>query len=272
MTAGGLLIAGRSVPVPGLDILPPAPAGPHWASLDPGDYRMRQTSWVRQIILHTTKGIWPQPILPGAGLPGYAQVVADFWRGDPIHSAAHLVVDTDGKVACLADLAHVAAYHAEGSNDWSVGIEMYQVAGGGVFEATIAATVKLVTALCDALGIPEQMPHRYVGEPLWRMEQGVGPLRKNLGGPDCVGVFGHRNNTGNRGRGDPGNAIFEQLAAIGFEQLDFELKQDLKVGADRQSYLVGHGARIEIDGKVGPVSLAAARRQGFKKWRDVPTT
>lgn len=268
----GLLIAGRTVPVPGLTVIPPAPVGPSWCSLGPEDYRMRRTNWVRQVILHTTKGDWPQPILPGAGAPGRAQAVADFWRGDPLHSAAHLVVDLDGTVACLCDLAYVAAYHAEMSNDWSVGIEMYQLAGGGVHEATLDATVKLVSALCDALGIPEQMPDRYHGEPLMRMEMGCGPQRRNLGGPDCVGVFGHRNNTGNRGRGDPGDEIFARLARAGFEQFDYDNKLDLQRGADRQSYLVGHGAKIDIDGKVGPVSLAAARRQGFKRWREVPAT
>src|SRR5262245_59524820 len=169
---GGLLIAGRSVPVPGLTIIPPAPAGPHWASLDPGDYRMRQTSWVRQIILHSTKGAWPQTILPSAGPAGKAQAVADFWRGDPTHSAAHIVIDLDGTVVCLADLAYVAAYHAEMANDHSIGVELYQLAGGGLYQATIDAATKLVPAICDAIGIPFQIHHApYRNEPLPRMER-----------------------------------------------------------------------------------------------------
>jgi len=268
----GLLIAGRSVPVPGLTIIPPAPAGPQWASLEPGDYRMRHTSWVRQVILHTTKGIWPQPIIPGAGIAGRAQAVADFWRGDPTHSAAHLVIDQDGSVACLCDLAYVAAYHAEMSNDWSIGIELYQVAGGGIYQATLDAAALLVPAICDAIGIPFQIhgaPYR--GHPLPRMEYTDASGRHQLGGPDLVGVIGHRDNTSNRGRGDPGDAVYAQLVAAGAEPLDFSTGEDMRVGAARQTWLVQHGAKIMIDGQVGPVSLAAARRLGFARWRNVPT-
>lgn len=268
---GGLLIAGRSVLVPGLTIIPPAPAGPHWCSLDPGDYRMRHTGWVRQVVLHTTKGDWPQPILPGAGVPGRARAVADFWRGDPTHSAAHLVIDLDGSVACLCDLAYVAAYHAEMSNDWSVGIELYQVAGGGIYQATLDAAARLVPAICDALGIPFQIHHAiYANEPLVRMETVVNGRRHQVGGPDVVGVIGHRDNTSNRGRGDPGDAVYDALIAAGAEPLDYTTGEDLRVGAARQTYLVQHGARIQIDGKVGPASLAAARRLGYLRWRDVP--
>ena len=131
----GLLIDGEIVPVAGLNVLPPFSAGgPTWCQLDPGDYRPRPTSWIRQVILHTTKGQWPQLIRPGAGAPGKAQIVADFWRGDPTHSAAHLVVDLDGSVACLCDLALVETYHAEGSNPWSIGIEMYQLNDGSLHD------------------------------------------------------------------------------------------------------------------------------------------
>lgn len=268
----GLLIAGRTVPVPGLNVIPPAPDGPAWASLEPGDYRLRQTSWVRQVVLHTTKGIWPQPIIPAPGLPGRAQAVADFWRRDPTHSAAHLVIDLDGSVACLCDLAYVAAYHAEMSNDWSVGIELYQLAGGGIHQATLNAAAVLVPAVCDALGIPFQVHGgEYRGRPLPRMEQMRDGARHQLGGPDCVGVFGHRDNTSNRGRGDPGDAVYTALIAAGAEPLDYSTGEDLRVGAARQTWLVQHGAKLTIDGKVGPQSLAAARRKGYTRWRDVPS-
>lgn len=263
----GLLVAGELVPVPGLTVIPPAShGGPSWAALNPGDYRARPTSWVRQVILHTTKGTWPQHVAPGAGQPGRAQVVADFWRGDPQHSAAQLVVDLDGSVVCLCDLARVMAYHAEGSNPWSVGIEMYQLSDGGIYDATLAATAVLVQALCGHLGIPEQMPDRYQGEPLQRMETGAGAQRRNHGGPDCVGVFGHRHNTGNRGRGDPGDEIF---ARLDFEAFDYDAGQDLAVGRLRQRVLNGLGEHLTVDGVCGPASIAAMRRRGFQRWRDV---
>ncbi len=273
----GLLINGTLRPVSGLTIIPPAShGGPTWAKLDPGDYRMRTTTWVRQIVVHTTKGMHPQYVRAGAGPGGSGKVVADFWRGDATHSAAQLVVDTDGSVVCLCDLATVMAYHAEGSNPWSIGIEMYQLHDGGIYDATFIATTLLVQALCGLFGIPQQMPDRYHGEPLWRMEQGTGQLRRNLGGPNCVGVFGHRHNTGNRGRGDPGDEIFKRLDSVGFEAIDFEHDQDLALGKQRQLALnaldakAGNTARpLVADGVCGPASMAAMRRLGFDRWRDV---
>lgn len=269
--ATGLLINGVLVPVPGLTVIPPAShGGPAWATLDAGDYRTRVTPWVRQVILHTTKGIWPQSVLPGAGQGERGKVVADFWRADPAHSAAQLVVDTDGVVACLCDLARVASYHAEASNFWSIGIEMYQESSGGVYDATLAATARLVRALCEVFGIPAQIPRGpYRGVPLARMETGSGAERRQLGGPDLVGVLGHRDNTSARGRGDPGDEIWARLAADGFERLDYAIGEDLSVGRQRQAALVARGERLVVDGIVGPATIAAARRQGFARWRDV---
>lgn len=268
----GLLINGRSVAVPGLTVLSPASAGgPAWCRLDPGDYQARPTTWIRQIIVHSTKGDWPQPILPGKGPGGSDKVVADFWRGDPVHSAAQLVVDTDGTVACLCDLGATMAYHAEGSNPWSVGIEMYQVAGGGIYEATLDATACLVATLCRELAIPEQMPRGpYRNQPLRRMEVMDGGRRRQLGGPNLVGVFGHRDNTSERGRGDPGDAIWSRLATgYGFEGLDYDGCEDLEVGQRRQAMLVARGEPLKVDGVVGPASMAAMRHQGFARWSQV---
>lgn len=272
ITSGGLLIAGRVVPVTGLTVIPPASAGgPAWARLDRGDETSRH-SWVRQVLIHTTGGDWPMPILPGVGAGGECFRYADIWATDPEHSAAHLVVDSAGTVACLADLALVTAYHAEGSNPWSVGIEMAQAHDGSVHQATIDATARLVAAICDAIGIPEQMPRSpYHDAPLLRMEVTDHDHRVQLGGPDCVGVFGHRDNTSRRGRGDPGDAIWSALAALGFEAIDYAAGQDLDVGRRRQQALNAGGSKLRVDGLVGPASLAEARRQGFGRWRDVPT-
>lgn len=268
---GGLLIGGDLVPVPGLSVIPPAGyGGPGWATLGPDDYTARHTGWIRQVIVHTTKGAWPQRVVPGAGLGDRAKVVADFWRGDPAHSAAHLVVDLDGTVVCLADLARVEAYHAERSNPWSVGIEMYQLSDGGLYEATLDATARLVVALCDHFGIPEQMPRGpYRNAPLRRMEMGSGSTRSQSGGPNCVGVFGHRDNTERRGRGDPGDEIFTRLSALGFEGWDYDAGEDLAAGRRRQRVLNERGETLDVDGVCGPGTMAAVKRQGFAHWRDV---
>lgn len=252
-TKGGVLIGGLVVPIPGLTILNPLDTP--WCRLDPGDYKTRRTPWIRQIIPHGTRGGWPQPVLPGAGPGKRAKVVADFWRGDPQHSAAQLVTDTDGVVACLADLATCAAYHATVSNEWSIGIEMAQVGKDELYEATITSTARLIDGLCDVLGIPKQMPRGYNGRPLKRLLNG---------GPDFAGVYGHRSNTDRRGRGDPGDALFVELRALGFEEFDLDAGEDLAVWKRRQAKL-----GVKADGIVGPGTMAALRAGGFRDGRAV---
>lgn len=274
-----LLINDKLVPVEGLTILPPAShGGPAWCRLNPGDYMMRQDHWTRQLILHTTGGRWPQPIIPGAGPAGHAKQIADMWDGadrgggERVHSAAQLVVDFDGTIACLCDLALVAAYHAEGANLWSVGIELCTTPDGAIYEATLKAGAKLVDALCwPTFPIPRQMPRGpYRGEPLERMEIMSGGHRFQIGGPDCIGVLGHRENTRERGCGDPGDAIWKELDVLGFERLSYEDNEDILVGKERQAQLNARGARLVVDGRVGPRSLQAAHDLGFWRWADVP--
>lgn len=281
---GGLLCGSHLIPVASLNIIPPAEAGgPAWARLDAGDYMMRPTPWIRQVIVHTTGGLWPQPVRSGAGRAGHAQQIADMWsgadRGDGkrVHSAAQLIVDFDGSIACLCDLMAIAAYHAERSNPWSVGIEMSTMPDGSIYQATLEATARLVDALCwPTLPIPRQMhAGPYAGVPLTRMELERDPLsakpaRVQLGGPDCCGVFGHRDNTSQRGAGDPGDAIWGELDKLGFERFDYSIFEDIKVGRERQESLNRLGANLIVDGMVGSRSLLAAENRGFALWRDVP--
>ena len=273
----GIILDGALVGVPGVVCRPPAShGGPSTNALDPGDYRPR-TTWIRQIIVHTTKGIWPQPIRAGKGAGGEGARVADFWRGDPAHSAAALVVDTAGVVDCLCDLARIAPWHAETSSQWSVGIEMYQLASGAIYAAQIEATALLVDALAARLGIPQWYPRGpYRGAPLRRMEVGTGAERRQSGGPDVLGCLGHRNNTERRGRGDPGDEIFRALAALGWRGVDYDGGEDLAIGRVWQARLNALDARagltwrpLVVDGVCGPASLAAMRRRGFARWRDV---
>jgi hypothetical protein len=280
MTPGGLLIRGALVPVPVLTIIPPAShGGPDWARLDRGDGTAARSTWIRQVLIHTTGGQWPQPILPGAGPGGECARYADIWQSDPAHSAAHLVVASDGTVACLADLVAVTAYHAEASNPWSIGIEMAQGRGGELYQDQLDATARLVAAICREVGIPEQMPRGpYRGAPLRRMEIVADGARRQLGGPDVVGVLGHRDNTSARGRGDPGDAIWTALAALGFEGVDYAGGEDLELGRARQRWLNAEANRrgetwspLVVDGLVGPESIERARQMGIVRWRDVRT-
>ena len=275
----GLLIDGVEVVVEGLRIfngrdLP-------WCKLSTQDYKPRSTLWVRQVIVHTTKGRWPQPKRSGAGIPGAARNVADFWRKDPTHSGAHLVIDRDGTVYCFADLKRHCAYHATLSNDFSVGIEMIQEADGAVYEAVLVACTKLVAAICRELAIPFQIASdTYVpGQIIGRMLHG---------GSDCVGIFGHRDQSwvfpkeldvqtrmrypighAGRGRGDPGDDIYKRLVLAGAEPLFFGAMQDVAVWKRRQRILNQQGAQLVVDGVPGPGTIRAMRALGYRDGRDV---
>ncbi len=263
----GLLVAGLELEVPGVRVINSRDAA--WCKLDGGDYRKRRTPWVRQIIVHTTKGKWPQHVKPGAGPDGRDRVVADFWHKDPLHSAAHIVIDSDGSVACLADLAAVCAYHATTSNDWSVGIEIYQEADGGIYEAALVALEKLVPFVCETMSIPFQIAgDRYVGGRILE--------RMKHGGPDCVGIFGHRdqawdfeNNTSARGRGDPGDEAYERLIAAGAEPMCFAGRGDLGAWKHRQLRLNLWGEKLTVDGICGPSTYRAMQRRGFAHGREI---
>jgi hypothetical protein len=263
-----LLIRGQRVDLPGPETI--GPGDVPWAKLSPEDYRKRDPKdWIRQIIVHTTKGTDPQHVKPGRGSGGRGKQVADYWSGSSQSSGAQLVVDNDGSIACLADLALDMAFHATTSNRWSIGIEMYQELDGGIYEATYASTIALVLFLCERMSIALQTTGRvYNGDAIDRM--------KFDGGPDMCGVFGHRDNawdfvrkTSSRGRGDPGDEIYRRLALAGWEQLDFEARQDIAVWRLRQRVLNDLGEHLTVDGIAGPATIAAMRRRGFRHGREI---
>jgi hypothetical protein len=282
----GLLLDGKLVPTPGVTVIPPAShGGPAWNRLHVGDYRAR-TLPVSIVAIHTTGGRTPQPIRPGAGAPGHARQILDMWSGadhrggELEHSGTPIVVDYDGIIYCAADVVRTAAHHAQLINQRALGIEMCTYIDGGITEATLHATARFVALLTwsgepgsGLLAVPAQMPRGpYLKRPLRRLEVDG----EQTDGRGLVGVIGHRNQTRRRGWGDPGDAIGERLAQRGFEELDYETGQDLEIGRDRQVALNARDARagntyrpLVVDGVCGPASLAAMRRHGFSRWRDV---
>jgi N-acetylmuramoyl-L-alanine amidase len=267
----GLLINGKEVTHPllaGIKVFNQSDFA--WCKLNPGDFRLRDTGWIRQLMLHATKGAYPQYVIPGAGPGGRGKHVADFWNKDPEHSAAQIVVDRNGDIYVLADLARVAAYHATMANEYSVGIEMYQElpakdaahkGSSGIYAAVIESTARLVMALCDLLGIPFVGPSKYNNGIIKRMVSG---------GPDMAGVFGHRDvawdfkkKRPTRGRGDPGDIIFDVLNERGRRTFDYDATEDLRFFREVQSELNAKGEKLRVDGVVGPSTVAAMRRHGM---------
>lgn len=232
------------------------------------DFHPRTTRWIRSVILHTTKGLParagdpPQQVLTGRGAPVNAgERVALYWSRDGRQAGAHLVVDHDGTVACCVDLLTEAAYHAGPVNTVSIGIELYQGGRGELYVGQLEAAVALVDWLTQRLGIQRQIPDRYLGGPIRRLE---------LGGQDCIGVFGHRDVTSNRGPGDPGSAVFDALARAGYERWDFAAAQDRARWQARQEDM-GMGRLVGVaDGIPGPQTLARLKAVGRARGMWVP--
>lgn len=124
----------------------------------------------------------------------------------------HFTVDRDGTVIQSADPALWMCWHASSANGWSFGIEMVQDENGELNQACINATATLVEILCDVLSIPKIIPVDQNGKIL----EVYKPKFSGKSG-SWSGVLGHRNQTTNRGKGDPGNQIFEELMKRGFQ-------------------------------------------------------
>jgi hypothetical protein len=276
-TATGFILRGRTITVPGLTIYNGNDL--EWCRLHPGDYAARQGR-PHLIIDHTTGGLWPQPVLPGAGPRGHAEQIAKMWSGqdrdggEKIHSAAQVLIDFDGAIYVLGDLWYCAAYHAELANDASIGVEHCTTPHGEIYQATLDASAVFHRALCEALEIPHQVHAAlYRNAPLARCETGAktathdGRVQSRCA--DLYGIIQHRDQTSERGRGDAGDALVQAHVGAGAEPLDYGAGQDLELGRARQRTLVAMGEQLVIDDLVGPASLAAARRQGFARWQDV---
>lgn len=270
----GLLIGGLLIDVLGATVL--SPGDEPWVRLDTRDCRPRKTTWTRQITLHTTQGKWPQTIVDGSPpQPGSrAEQVARYWSGNSAHGGAHIIVD--GKViACLVDVLRFEAYHATKVNPWSIGIEMVQERDGTVYGDTLDTTVQLVLALCDVVGIPLQID----SQP-YRPNKIIERLK--YGGPDVVGVFGHRSNAwmfpewmapskretwpngyADRGRGDPGDEIFTRLRAAGAMAFDIDAGEELAYWRRVQKAHSALGEKLAVDGQCGPGTVEALRRHGL---------
>lgn len=251
----GLVINGEQLEVPGLDIK-------NWnddpdLGLASGHFASRKTQWIRQIVVHTTRGIpggniqKNQYVIPGGKNLKKDHTIPDMWNNDSRVASAHLIVDGDGSISCIADLKSHATWHAgqRDVNETSIGIEMAQLGDGGIYEATLVATVKLVEALCEHFSIQRQLHLPYRRGPVERLSQGGG---------NCVGVFGHRDISSNRGFGDPGDIILERLLDNGFERFNFESNEDLEAWRNRQEEL-----GISSDGIAGPGTINALKDAGY---------
>jgi hypothetical protein len=224
--------------------------------LKPTDGKPRPNTWVRGIVLHTTRGIpggkdrRPQVIKPGLG-PNHKrdEKVALMWSLDKRKAGAHLITDSDASWVQTADLQDFAAYHAGNVNTVTIGIEIYQQGDAVLYEGQLENVVQMVDLLTRIFSIQRQLHWPYKGHAIKR------GLNRGL---DMVGTYGHRDVSNNRGPGDPGDAIMEMLIDAGYESFDFEENEDKEVWMQRQEQL-----GLLADGVPGPATVAALLKEGY---------
>jgi hypothetical protein len=250
----GLIIDGREEQVPGLTIVN-YKDNPN-LKLKPGhSMRARHTRWVRSIGLHNTKNVQTS-VAPGAGpSKNIGEAVVRFWSTDPNPAGAHIIVDWDATIYCLADLLKDAAYHMGTMNEVSIGIEIYESSAGMVYDDQLQAVVTLVKWLCSRFRIQMQLP-------TWSDNSEIARIK--AGGEDCVGVFGHCHNYYKGKAHDPGFDIMKRLATSGFKEFNFYRKdpqgmtEDIRYWRDIQTKL-----GLRPDGVPGPKTCDALQALGF---------
>ncbi len=257
-----LIINGRPYEVPGV-VTKSWFDNPKWR-LDANEDRKARNppKAVTCIVLHTTDGSSkiPQPILPGKGpYVDPATKTFKYWSAEDSHSGAHLWIGQDGTVFCAADLYSEQTPHAgNGSvNSRAIGIEMYTAGKNTLYQYQVDQTVKLLDFLTkfDWPGtgpIQRQLHWPYSGHPASRIGPSGAYDKK-----DFFGIFGHREASSDRGRGDPGDYVFQALIKAGYEPFNTDTNEDKKVWAKRQLDL-----NVIADGVPGRATSDALKRTG----------
>lgn len=261
MIGSGLIVDGKVIAVPGLNVI-------NWhddPSLElsiPQDGIHRRTVKTG-VVLHTTRGIpggkdlRPQQIRPGVQPDSeYGERLVDMWKTDSRCAGAHLCVGHGGEVWQFADLVRDVTYHATTVNSRTIGVEYHQGNNAELYTGQISAGVQLslfITTLDEhGILIARQMPDKYRG-PLPRLVAGA---------RDFSGVFGHRDQTDNRGMGDPGDAIMEAHGRAGFIGHDLRVRPG-SLPADRKWWIpIQREIGVVADGIPGPATARRLRELG----------
>lgn len=174
------------------------------------DGRARAKDTAKAIVLHTVHGK-RGALKRGSKSSKRAEAYARYQAASAREVSWHFTIDTDGTVVQSADPALWLCWHAGAVNAWTVGIEIVQDPDGTLYDATLASVVALCELLCASLAIPRRLPVDAQGKPSRVVLAALTGAR----GP-WAGVFGHRNQTRNRGPGDPGDQPFDALLRAGF--------------------------------------------------------
>ena len=242
---------------------------------DKAKHKSKRDTWVRAICVHTNRGE-VGPLLPGKGPSNISKDIslAKYQASSDRVAGWDYTVDYDGSVACSNDPFEFYTYHAGTVNRHTVGIEMCQQQDepNGIYNSTLDATVQLIDVLTFFLGIQRQILcyDGHVNNP-WieivipgrlKSQNDKTKKRKEPTGFDCVGIYGHRNVTKNKGPGDPGNQIFDKLQQAGYEIFNASTNEDLEEWKKRQKNDLGMDV---LTGVAGPKTRQKIFEKGISK-------
>lgn len=222
------------------------------------DFNLR-TLFVRLIIVHTHKGVKGK-LLPGMGVgSGAASSLVRYQVNTERKVSWDYTIDSNGVVYCQNDPVKKYSWQAGSVNPLSFGIEIVQQENGDVYEGQIEKAVLLIDALTALLGIQRQI--------CWDSTKNA--PRANLcqrlvdGGSSVVGIAGHRNQSKDRGPGDPGDFIYLALQKAGYDCFDLNHGEDIDTWKGRQQAL--GMAASDCDGVAGPKTVEKLKAAGYPR-------
>lgn len=171
----------------------------------------------RAFVWHTSKGIICRTLAPDAIPSTIAETLALYQSRTEREVSWHITVDTDGDVLQQADPARWMCWHAGSANAWSLGAELVQRDATGTLTAPqIRAAADVTDAVCLALAIPRRVLIGPDGAPWTKQVKDLQSTKAGGRAQTWAGVIGHVHLTTDRGPGDPGPMIFEELISRGY--------------------------------------------------------
>ena len=214
LSAGGLIVAGARVPVPGVSVTTWIDDPKRAPPITDG---RAVTAPPRAFVWHTSKGILCRAAAPDSIPSTHAERLARYQSRTAREVSWHITVDTDADVLQQADPARWMCWHAGGANAWTLGAELVQRdATGTLTVPQIRAAADVTDAVCAALSIPRRVLVDASGAPWVRQVRDLQSTKAGGRGKTWAGVSGHVHLTTNRGPGDPGPLLFAELIARGY--------------------------------------------------------
>lgn len=251
-----IVLGGQKIATPGLETI-------SWlddSNVPRATDTNRRAVWIRAIVLHTVKGK-VGGLRSGTAPPSTrAERYAKYQSNTSRDVSWDYTIDTDGTIIVSNDPLVWYTWQATAVNPWTIGIEMVQESNGDVWEGQIATAVKFLDFITRELAdrghpIQRQVPMGPLGKPV----RGVIPRIEDAEkAKSVVGVYGHRNQTHNRGPGDPGDAIFEALLKAGYKGMNLDAQDDITFWKSVQ-----HRLGLTEDGVPGPGTATALKAAGY---------